>query len=158
VYNILHRRVTISRNFVDMENWKTHLKRHVFRYQISENTFLETRFCTGSGRRTPDLKFIKMSYGLVLPPVDRFSYILYPRFSPFFTLLKINTHLRDTKLPQSYTTLSIHKQKSCHLIPRSPPKTFVKKCCTRSIFKVVISFHGPLLKQNFVFFLPRRSA
>ena len=26
-------------------------------------------FCTGSGRRSPDLKFIKNSYGVVGPPV-----------------------------------------------------------------------------------------
>jgi hypothetical protein len=33
-------------------------------YMCSEN-----RFCTGSGRRTPDLKFVKNSYGFVGPLV-----------------------------------------------------------------------------------------
>ena len=35
---------------------------------MSENTYFENRVCTGSGRRTPALKFIKNSYGLAPPP------------------------------------------------------------------------------------------
>ena len=51
--------------------WKhmfSHLKTRDFRYQISENTCLDNRFCTGSGRTT-DMKFIKILYGVVGPPV-----------------------------------------------------------------------------------------
>ena len=34
-----------------------------------KNTCLKNRFCTGSGRRTPALKFCQNSYGFVGPPV-----------------------------------------------------------------------------------------
>jgi hypothetical protein len=67
VSTILHGHVTNSQNCFDMENLKT----RGFRYQISENTCLENRFCTGIGRRTPALKFCQNSYGFVGPPVDR---------------------------------------------------------------------------------------
>jgi hypothetical protein len=67
----LYGHVTNSQNWFDMKNLKTHLKRRAFRYQISENTCLEKRFCTGSGRRTSDLKFVKNSYGFVGPSVEK---------------------------------------------------------------------------------------
>jgi hypothetical protein len=47
----------------------SHLKKCAFGYQISEIKWFEIRFCTGSWRRTPDLKFIKNSYDVVSPPV-----------------------------------------------------------------------------------------
>ena len=40
-----------------------------FRYQISQNMCFDITFCTGSGRRTPALKFMKNSYGVVAPHV-----------------------------------------------------------------------------------------
>ena len=47
----------------------SHFKTRAFRDQTLENTCLENRFCTGSGRRTPALKFCQNSYGFVCPPV-----------------------------------------------------------------------------------------
>jgi len=44
-------------------------KTRAFRDQILENTWFDITFCTGSGRRTPALKFIKILYGVVAPPV-----------------------------------------------------------------------------------------
>jgi hypothetical protein len=47
----------------------SHFKPCAFRYQISQNMCFDITFCTGSGRRTTVLKFIKNSYGVVTSPV-----------------------------------------------------------------------------------------
>jgi hypothetical protein len=53
---------TCAFTFSEMENFKT----CTFTF---ESMRFENRFCTGSGRRTPPLKFVKNSYGFVGPSV-----------------------------------------------------------------------------------------
>jgi hypothetical protein len=68
--------------FLTWKIWKhvlSHLKARAFRYQKSENTCLRNGFCTGIGRRTPALKFIKNSYGVVAPAVEGLGRILLDR-------------------------------------------------------------------------------
>ena len=60
----VHGHVTRFEKKFDKENWKT----LTF---IFQNTCFPRPACTGSGRRSPALQFVKNSYGVVSPPVDR---------------------------------------------------------------------------------------
>jgi hypothetical protein len=77
---------------------------------FAENTCLENRFCTGSGRRTPSLKFCQNSYGFVGPPVD------YDEFWTGFEMRILNRIWNDSRVFTVCPYADDHSLFPCSLI------------------------------------------